>query len=421
MSREEKNQKIRCTLKQTKEKHSNMDCKVFECKVVSSKLNKFQREAINTLFREAKWLFNYVLDDVKDKNRDSARKVPVKVKDNIEYRELTILGSQIKQSIRKEALSNIKALSSLKKRGAKVGKINFKSYCNSIPLKQFGTTYNIDFNHNRIRIQNIKKPFYVRGLKQIPSDADITNAKFVRKPNGLYFYITCFVSREYTTSTNKQVGADFGIEHNLTLSTGDIYDISIIESKGVKLASKRLNKALKHNNNIKSANHYKRINKLKIAYQKDINRRKHEANKIIHDILNNYDFIAIQDEMISNWHKGWFGKQVQHSAMGIIKAKLKKSSKVFMVERSFPSTQVCPSCGCLTKHPLIKRYYDCSYCGFHHSSRDVKSAQSILDEALKQVSMERRTNSLVELKTSTIKDLYLDSKSQAVKQEAQVF
>ena len=56
-----------------------------------------------------------------------------------------------------------------------------------LPLRQYGTTYKIDFYHNRIKVQNIKKPFYVKGLKQIPEEADITNAKLVRKASGLYF------------------------------------------------------------------------------------------------------------------------------------------------------------------------------------------------------------------------------------------
>ncbi|MBR2805320.1 MAG: transposase, partial [Oscillospiraceae bacterium] len=79
--------------------------------------------------------------------------------------------------------------------------------------------------------------------------------------------------------------------------------------------------------------------------------------------------------------KGLFGRQVQHSAMGVIKAELKNSSNVYVVSRSYPSTQICPECGKLTKHPLSKRSYTCRYCGYSHPSRDVKAAGSILAEA----------------------------------------
>ena len=86
-------------------------------------------------------------------------------------------------------------------------------------------------------------------------------------------------------------------------------------------------------------------------------------------------------KMIHNWHKGIFGKQVQHSAIGVIKEELKNSSGVYVVSRDFPSTQICPECGMLTKHPLKMRSYTCQYCGYHHPSRDEKAAGSILEEA----------------------------------------
>ena len=46
----------------------------------------------------------------------------------------------------------------------------------------------------------------------------------------------------------------------------------------------------------------------------------------MHKILSSNDFIAIQDELIYSWHAGLFGKQMQYSAMGYIKAKLKNNS-----------------------------------------------------------------------------------------------
>ena len=401
MNRQEKNRKIKETLIATKARHSKMNVKTFEVKVVGSKLSHEQKDQINQYFKEAKWLRNHFLTDLK--NADcKTNVVNVKVKDNIETRTLGILGSQVKQDILKNLKSEIKSLSTRKSKGMKVGKLKFKSVCNSIPLKQFGRTYDIDFDKNRIRVQNIKKPLYVRGLKQIPSDADITNAKFVRKPDGLYFYITCYIPKKEYTETNKIVGIDFGIENNLNFSDDrDAFNCCIKESEYIKLLSRRINRSWHKNGNKHSNNNKKRIEKLKIAYQKLSNKRKDKANQIVHTLLNEYDFIAIQDEMIHNWQSGLFGKQIQNSCMGTIKMKLKNSSKVFIISKSVPSTQICPACGSLNKHPLDKRDYDCSYCGYHHISRDKKSAQSILDEALRQVSMDHRTKSPVEAETST--------------------
>ena len=380
MDRLAKNQKIKETGKATRERRKDMLCRVFEVKVDLSRKSKSQRNDLKTLFREAKWFRNAYLAD--NGLSDKSRSVKVKVKDVFEERELTLLGSQIKQSIISEVKDSIRGLAVLKEKGHKVGALKFKSVCNCVNLKQFHVTYDIDKDRSRIRVQGIRKPFKVRGLEQIPDDAEIANAKFIRKASGLYFHITCYVPKEEKHIPHRSVGIDFGISDNLVFSDGrEPVNICVPESKGTKLASRRMNKALSHNGNQKSNNHYKRKNKVRKAYEKDKNRRKDLANKAIHEILNNYDFIAIQDEMIHNWHKGIFGKQVQHSAIGVIKEELKNSSGVYVVSRDFPSTQICPECGKLTKHPLKMRSYTCQYCGYHHPSRDEKAAGSILEEA----------------------------------------
>ena len=269
-----------------------------------------------------------------------------------------------------------------------MGALRFKSFCNCVNLKQYHVTYDIDKDRSRVRVQGIKKPFRVRGLEQIPENAEIANAKFIRKASGLYFHITCYLPKEEKLVPRKSVGIDFGIGNNLVFSDGrEPINICVPESKGTKLASKRMNKSLSHNENKKGQNHFKRRQKLRRAYEKDKNKRKDLANKAVHEIKSNYDFIAIQDEMIHNWHKGLFGRQIQHSAIGAIKAELKNSSSVYVVSRDFPSTQICPVCGKLTKHPLSKRSYTCQYCGYQHNSRDVKAAGSILEEAVRIYSL----------------------------------
>ena len=178
-----KNQRIGMTRRETKRRHSNMTCRTFEIKAVSNKMNREQKESVNGIFREAKWIRNALINDMHCLE-DNFKKVPVKVGDEIEMRELKYIGSQMKQSMVKSVHSELKALHTKKEKGEKVGALKFKSYCNSVNLKQYGITYSIDFAHNRIKIQGIKKSLYVRGLKQIPADAEFANAKLVRKADG---------------------------------------------------------------------------------------------------------------------------------------------------------------------------------------------------------------------------------------------
>ena len=131
----------------------------------------------------------------------------------------------------------------------------------------------------------------------------------------------------------------------------------------------------------KSKRHYRRVHKLRAAYERQNNKKSDIANKIVHDLESKYDFIAIQDEMIAGWHKGLFGKQVQHSAMGVTKAKLKLLNKTHVIDRSFPSTQICPKCMQNTKHDMTMREYHCKHCGYYYPDRDVKAAYSIFQKA----------------------------------------
>jgi len=381
-----KNEAIKATMTNTRARRKDMACRVFEVKVAAGKLSREKLEHLSRLFLEAKWLRNAVVGSENafafDRN---AKSVLVKVGGAFEERGFTVIGSQMKQDIVDSVKSEIKGLATKKKQGEKVGKLKFKSFCNSIPLRQFGATYRVDREGNTVSIQGLRKPVKVRGLKQIPADAEFANAKLVRKPSGLYFHITTYSIKPDENKTGAVVGIDFGIKTNLTLDNGEELNVCVPETKTVKRSSKKVNKALvKNRRNKKSKNHKKRIRRLRIAYEKQNNQKGDLAKKIASKLLREYDLIAIQDEMIANWHKGLFGKQVQHSAMGLIKARLKTSPKTHVIEREFPSTQKCPVCGENTKHPLDIRHYECAYCGYFHPSRDQKSAEMILMEALRR-------------------------------------
>jgi len=99
----------------------------------------------------------------------------------------------------------------------------------------------------------------------------------------------------------------------------------------------------------------------------------------------------MQDENISGWHKGWFGKQVQNSALGTIKSKLIHSKQTVVVDRYEPTTKLCYQCGKINKIGLEERTYVCE-CGLVED-RDIKSAKTIkhLGQCtLKYVPTERR-------------------------------
>ena len=173
-------------------KRNAQTCKVFEVKIDTSSLSKKSRKHLNDLFVEAKWFYNYCLGlpNVNDSNT-TAKQVPVKVKDVFEDRKLSVLGSQMKQSLKTRLFNSLSSLHSLKANGRKVGRLKFKSKLDSIPLKQYEVTYDIDLNKKRIRLQGLKQWLKARGLGQL-QDLEIANAVLVRKPSGYYLNVTTF-------------------------------------------------------------------------------------------------------------------------------------------------------------------------------------------------------------------------------------
>lgn len=192
-----------------------MTCKVFELKITKSKLSKYQKDILTKFFRQANYIYNSLVAN-SNNFKTTDKEITILCGDHYETRQLD-LGSGIKQGICDKFITNCKSLKSKKASGDKIGKLKFKSYTNVIPLKQYKHTYNINFDKNTIRIQNIKQVFKVKGLRQIPDDAEICNAELIRKASGYYIHVVTYVPKEIKQTTGKQIGLDFGIKSNITL------------------------------------------------------------------------------------------------------------------------------------------------------------------------------------------------------------
>lgn len=384
----EKRSKIKAAILATKEKRKHQRPLVFELKIDGSKLNIKEREILKMFFVEAKWLYNDILSTEKPFSYDYKNTtVHVLNKDKVpEERTLKYLPAKNRQDVLNKLKDSIKGLSILKKQGKRVGKLKFKSDYTSIELSQYGVTHKL-VGKNRIKINGIKRPLLVRGLDQLLKydNLDYASAKLVKKPSGYYIKFTCFkeITSQNTSLFSKikspHIGIDMGIKTTITTSNGDKYDISVRESERLKRLSRKMNKQVKG-----SKNRYRTRRKLQKEYEHLTNRRKDKANKIVSKLLTENQTVVMQDENIKGWHKGLFGKQVQHSALGNIKAKLKLSKQVIIVRQSFPSTKQCYRCGNSYDIKLSERIYCCPVCNLTED-RDVKSAKSLLYEGLTSV------------------------------------
>ena len=374
---EEKNLKIKDTLRATKERRSQMDCRVFSVKVQENRLSRAKEEKLNRCFLEAKWLRNAVIATDTLSLEDTSN-VQVKVNGSFETREISNLSSQMKQSVVDSVKTDVYNLSKAKKAGLKVGRLQFKKECNEINLKQFGNTYKIK-SHNKISVQNIGI-LVVNGLEQINLDeVEFANAKLIKKPSGYYINITIYSKKQSKPEIKKEViGLYMGIKNLLTFSSGVKVNFYLEESEQLKGLMRKLNRQTKGSNQYKQT-----LSRIKRIYEHYNNKKNDVVNKLNFVLKQNY-IICFQDELLSQWkqkkskHKFSFGRKVQHGILGRVKDKLKKNPINVMLESSVPTTQTCPECGCLTKHSLDKRKYHCEHCGYENSDRDVHSANMMV-------------------------------------------
>ncbi len=373
-----KNEKIRQTLLETRKRRQDQILKVFELKVNVHSTSKNDFALFNSLFVQTKWIQNDMIasEDVFKYEYKSHRQIQNFDKDkNLVTRNLTI-NTGIHQTIEKLLKQDIKTLSIVKKKGRKVGRLKFRRTCNSIPLR---TGMLRVVNSKTISIPHFRK-LKVYGLEQFITfpEYEIADARIIRKASGIYIKVSVLIPKGSfkRTNTNKEVGLDFGIKDNIITSDGEKFNCSVQESEYLKFLQRKLSKKQKG-----SKRYYKCLNQLQKEYEHLTNKRNDDSNKLISYLKKEYDIIYYQDEQIAKWRKfnRGFAKNIQHSYLGRVKAKLKelsKSGRAFEISKWSPTTKLCPNCGCLNEEiTLDERFFKCD-CGYSQD-RDVHAAKNV--------------------------------------------
>ena len=330
------------------------------------------------LFVEAKWLYNDVLTFMKtqDVNDYDTKTLTVRVLDKDRKpvtHELKYLSSQMRQSVIQDIKNSLKSLSSLKKHEHNTGFLHYKSEYSSINLKQYGITYRF-YDEKHIGIQGLRKRIRIRGLRQFWNmpDIEFANARLLSLPDGYYLAVTTFRNKVGDKKKYKpEVGIDMGIKTSITTSDGRKYKVLIEESERLRKCQRLIARREKGSNN-----RYRAVMLFRKAHQKLCNTKNDTANKVVHELLE-HERVYMQDENLRGWHKGLFGRTVQHSVLGRVKAKLMKSGRVTVLPASKPTTKYCPVCGNLKKNiTLADRIYTCS-CGYSED-RDIHAARNMI-------------------------------------------
>ena len=410
MSNVEKNAQIKATLLATKERRKTQKCFVFSTKIDYRKLNKRQKEQLQMLFVEAKWVYNDIINHLQDHELSTwdykKKSVMVKQRDgSFVEKPLLYFKSAVMQGMKPLIGDSMKSLAEKRKKGYKVGKLKFKSSCSSIPLKQFGNTHRIK-SLIKVGITGISGNLRVHGLEQFVDNpnAEIANAKLLKKPDGYYIHWTVYIDKNKLPVIQRSddvIGIDFGGGISFTFSDGHKEDFKLKEPECLKKLQKSLARKRKTETGKKHSNQYKSVQrKLECAYQHLENIKNDKANKLCHR-LQTYKQVVIQDENLRGWHKGGHGKAVQHSILGRVKKKLKTMDNVTVLSRFAPTTKLCFHCGELHNEIRVwDRVFrcDCGVC----MDRDIHAAQCMVWMYLNdfQIPTEHRNTMRAENKTS---------------------
>ena len=355
---------------------------VTRCYEVKLKLNQHQRIQLNNYFYEAKVLYNYLLNCSNVFAVHSCKIKHVwkfnKGKQKVDV-ELMSLPSKLKQNVHRQLLNSIQSLSASKKKGNTVGKLKFKSEINTIDIDN--QSYRITDSHH-IRLSGFGRQ-KIRCLGLHPFDETVIkfrNAKLVKRDDEFFLKICVLKELPDHTSCNRNVGIDFGIESNLTLSTGEKFNCKIEETARLKKLQRKLANSRLINKR-RTNNQQKLIKQIHREYRKITNRKNDFVHKVLHQ-LDSYDHVVFQDEQLRGWKNLKANtRTIQHSCLGSIKQKLVMKSKeepdrYIMLDKWIPTTQVCTNCGQKNRHKLDERIYHCS-CGYTED-RDIHAAKNML-------------------------------------------
>ena len=381
MIQSDKNKLIGYKRRLTMVRRKNQICKSFKFKVLRSSLTSLQKEQLKMQFVEAKWIYNYLLShqdglfEIKTKYKELTNITRLDKDRNEINVTIKYVGSSIKQELIQLICNEIKGLSVLKKKGHAVGKLKFKSEINSINLKQYGNTHSI--RGSRFKIQGIKQPIRVSGLKQISKyqNIEFANAKLLYDGYDYYIALTCYIDKEPEQDieyTNDITGLDFGVKTNITTSNGDKVTVLVRESDTLKKLQRKLARQKEQSNSW-----YKTRSLIRKQYTHLNNKKNDFANKIVHRLLTENKIIVMQDEQLPKWKTDMMAEKVQHSVLGRIKSKLMQSNRVVVLDKLYPTTKYCSNCGSKYDITLDERTYVCPTCGYKED-RDIHAAKNMI-------------------------------------------
>lgn len=271
-----------------------------------------------------------------------------------------------------------------KSRGKKVGRPSFK-HRNSrqsyrLPNQKFA------LGTNSIRLEKIGRVKLMQD-RPVPTACKFVSVTISKDSCG-QFFASVLVETEIVQKpkTGRKVGLDIGLKTFLTGSDGfKIENPRFFRENQTKLKQAQHHLARKVKGSTRSK---KAILKVARIYNTISNQRNTFIQKITTQIIDRYDFIAIEDLNVASMAKNSkLAKSLYDAAFAKFYATLKYKAEwygkeVTKVDRWFPSSKLCSCCGWRNKQlTLADRIFRCQSCGMS-KDRDLNASENILQQAL---------------------------------------
>ena len=191
---------------------------------------------------------------------------------------------------------------------------------------------------------------------------------------------SCEVETQPKNPCELAVGIDVGLKHFATLTNGE----EIPNPRFFKKAERKLAKAQRQLEKHKKGTPERRTKRKAVAkiHEKVRNQRKDFCHKESRKIVNEYQYICVEDLDIKNMiEKSSFAKSIADASWNQFRQFLtyktvEAGRKLGVVDPAY-TTQTCSRCGRREAKSLSQRSHVCSQCGYK-TSRDFNAAENIL-------------------------------------------
>jgi putative transposase len=239
------------------------------------------------------------------------------------------------------------------------------------------------YRDGRLMLAKMKDPLDIAWSRPLPEGATPSTVTVSQDGSGRWFVsMLCEdPSVKPLPATGAAVGVDAGLDHLLTLSTGEKIANPRHERKDrARLAKAQRNLAKKVKG---SANRAKARLRVAKVHARIADRRRDHLHKITTRLVRENQTLVIEDLTVRTMVKNRkLARAISDAAWSQFRSMLEYKAQwygrnVVVVDRWFPSSKLCSTCGTLQdKMPLNVRTWTCN-CGTTHD-RDVNAAQNLL-------------------------------------------